>query len=385
MQRHTMRLIRAAGPSLAARSTVASSRPARGVALGAAVALSFPALALMAASEEPCDECEPPAAVGLDAEKQPEPANPFMSFTELPPDVADALNEMKDARDAARTALQQKRLDDAAREFGRALEAARKVDEVHVAATMNNLAEVYRLQGKHAESAAMYEQALPMMSAVQGAAHGSVGFICHNLGVLRLQEGRAGEALVLLQRAREIRVTTKEHDVLAETELALAAACKSTGDKQGRIEALRSCVEHSAGLPRDVLTPPKLTLRRRRLAEALIAGGGGGAEEAVQMLASALAAMEEKHGADSSYAVLAKESLADTHVLLKRPAEALALLEEALRWRESKMGATHPALKGLLGRYAATLDDLGRADDAAATRLRMTALRMPDRDRSADA
>jgi tetratricopeptide (TPR) repeat protein len=70
---------------------------------------------------------------------------------------------------------------------------------------LNNLAEVYREQGKYAEAEPLYRRALEIREQTHEGGHASVASILSNLGQLYTSQGRYSDAERLHRRALEIR------------------------------------------------------------------------------------------------------------------------------------------------------------------------------------
>lgn len=74
-----------------------------------------------------------------------------------------------------------------------------------MATTLNNLAELYRTQGKYAEAEPLYTQALEILEKVLGPNHPNVATVLENMAELYKKTGRLDEAQRLEARAKEIR------------------------------------------------------------------------------------------------------------------------------------------------------------------------------------
>jgi tetratricopeptide (TPR) repeat protein len=77
-----------------------------------------------------------------------------------------------------------------------------------VVAALNNLAELYRAQGKHAEAESLYQRALAIAEKVLGSEHPDVAQILNNLVLLYKEMGQEEEVERLEERVRTIRSTT---------------------------------------------------------------------------------------------------------------------------------------------------------------------------------
>ena len=82
-----------------------------------------------------------------------------------------------------------------------------------VATSLNNLAALYRSQGRYEEAEPLYQQALAMTRKLLGEEHPSVATSLNNLAALYRSQGRYEEAEPLYQQALEIaeQVLGKNH------------------------------------------------------------------------------------------------------------------------------------------------------------------------------
>jgi len=77
-------------------------------------------------------------------------------------------------------------------------------DHPHTAKALNNLAELYRVQGRYAEADGLYKRALVIGEKVLGPDHPDVGIYLSNLGGLRVSQEDWADAVTLLKRATDI-------------------------------------------------------------------------------------------------------------------------------------------------------------------------------------
>ena len=75
-------------------------------------------------------------------------------------------------------------------------------DHPHAAKALNNLAELYRVQGRYAEAEALYKRALIIGEKVLGPDHPDVGIYLSNLAGLRVSQADWSDAVTLLKRGR---------------------------------------------------------------------------------------------------------------------------------------------------------------------------------------
>ena len=73
-----------------------------------------------------------------------------------------------------------------------------------MAASLNNLAEIYRKQGKYAQAEPLYKRSLAIMEKALGPEHPSVATSLNNLALLYQAQGKYAEAEPLYKRALAI-------------------------------------------------------------------------------------------------------------------------------------------------------------------------------------
>jgi len=181
------------------------------------------------------------------------------------------------------------------------------------ATALDNLAELYRAQGRYSGAEPLFKRALAIMEKASGPQNNlAVGEVLNNLAELYSAQGRYAEAEPLLKRVFEIRE-------------------KASADK-----------------------PPMATVLKD-LADLYRAQGRD--DEAVPLLKRALAILERAFGPDNLAIAEDLKSLADLYRALGRFAEAEPLLKRALAIREKGSGYDNLAiaedLKGLADLYRA--------------------------------
>ena len=75
---------------------------------------------------------------------------------------------------------------------------------VHVATSLNGLADLYREQGKFAEAEALHRQALEMQRKLLGEEHPEVATSLNHLAVVLQHQGKLAEAEQLYRQALEM-------------------------------------------------------------------------------------------------------------------------------------------------------------------------------------
>ncbi len=74
-----------------------------------------------------------------------------------------------------------------------------------MATSLNNLAELYRVQGNYAEAAPLYRRSLVIREKALGPEHPDVATSLENYAALLRETGRADEAAEMEARAKAIR------------------------------------------------------------------------------------------------------------------------------------------------------------------------------------
>jgi tetratricopeptide (TPR) repeat protein len=152
--------------------------------------------------------------------------------------------------DAGFTAYQQGKYDEAVTQTRLALEAAQAFgpDDPRLATTLNNLAAIYRAEGKYAEAELLQKRALANWERTLGPEHQQVATGLSNLAGLYMAQGRYAEAGPLEQRALAIRFKAlgPEHPQVATGLENYAGLLRKTGrtaeadDLAARAEAIRT-------------------------------------------------------------------------------------------------------------------------------------------------
>ena len=75
----------------------------------------------------------------------------------------------------------------------------------NVASTLNNLAEVYRAQGRWEDAAPLYPRAIAIAEKALGPDHPTVAGLLENYAVVLRRAHRDADALEMDERARDIR------------------------------------------------------------------------------------------------------------------------------------------------------------------------------------
>ena len=147
-------------------------------------------------------------------------------------------------------AYQQGRHTEAEKRLEAALEVAEEFGEgdPRLTTSLNNLAVVYRAQGKYAEAEPLHKRALAIREKALGHQHPAVAVSLNNLGLLYYVDGRYAEAEPLYERALAIleKALGAEHPHVAQSLENYAALLRKTGRDaeaarmEARAEAIRA-------------------------------------------------------------------------------------------------------------------------------------------------
>ncbi|MDD5036335.1 MAG: tetratricopeptide repeat protein [Methylococcaceae bacterium] len=104
-------------------------------------------------------------------------------------------------------------------------------DHPYVAKSLNNLAELYRMQGRYAQAAPLFQRSLTIFEKALGPEHPDVATSLNNLAGLYQAQGQYAQAAPLFQRSLAIREKTlgPDHPDIAESLNNLAGLYKALG------------------------------------------------------------------------------------------------------------------------------------------------------------
>ena len=105
---------------------------------------------------------------------------------------------------AAQQAYQQADYAEAEKQSEAALKEAEAFDDVRLATSLNNLALLYKAQGRYAEAEPLYQRALAIREKALGPEHPDVATSLENYADLLRKTGRVSEATKMETRAKAI-------------------------------------------------------------------------------------------------------------------------------------------------------------------------------------
>ena len=149
--------------------------------------------------------------------------------------------------DIGRDLARHGRHEEAGKYLRRALKEARAgfgEADPHVAAARNNLAELYRIQGRWAEAEALYTEALQALEKAYGSQHASVGTALHNLAGCHLAKGDHETAYRTYRTALERKEASlgMNHPEYAATLFHMAEALRAGGRRKDAAVLLEQSV-----------------------------------------------------------------------------------------------------------------------------------------------
>jgi tetratricopeptide (TPR) repeat protein/transcriptional regulator with XRE-family HTH domain len=230
------------------------------------------------------------------------------------------------------------------------------------AASLNNLAQLYRAQGRYPEAELLLQRALFIRKERLEPAHPNTATNLNNLALLYRVQGRYAEAEPLLQRALSIR---EEH--LGATHPDTAASLNNLAllyETQGRYAEAEPLLQQALRIVEERLgaTHPYTAASLNNLAQ--LYQTQGRYAEAESLLQRALSIREEHLGATHPDTAASLNNLALLYRVQGRYAEAEPLLQRALSIREEHLGATHPDTATNLNNLAQLYQTQGRYAEA---------------------
>jgi tetratricopeptide (TPR) repeat protein len=151
---------------------------------------------------------------------------------------------------AGEAAYQQGNYGEAIIQTKAALEAAEAFgpDDPRLATALNNLAELYRVQGKYVDAEPLYRRSLAIREKVLGPEHPDVAASFNNQALLYRVQGRYADAVLLHKRALAIweKALGPEHPNVAQSLANYAALLRNTGrtaeadNLEARAKAIRA-------------------------------------------------------------------------------------------------------------------------------------------------
>lgn len=201
-----------------------------------------------------------------------------------------------------------------------------------VATSLNNLANLYSDQGNYSEALPLYQRSLAIRERTLGARHPEVGVSLHNLAVMYHLQGNLAAALPLYQRSIALVEPTlgADHPLVATLLNNLAELYRA----QGNYAAALPLYQRSLSLRERILGQehPDVATSLNNLAELYRSQGNYGA--ALPLYQRSIALRQQLLGSEHPYLALSLANLAKTYWAQGNLAEALTTLTRSLEIEE---------------------------------------------------
>jgi CHAT domain-containing protein/Tfp pilus assembly protein PilF len=238
---------------------------------------------------------------------------------------------------------------------------------------LNNLAVVYKEQGKLAAAEVQLREALKVQEAIFGVDSVAAAAFANNLGEVQVRQGRYAEGEVLYRRTLQIteQALGAEHPDVANQLSNLASLFSYQGrgaEAEGLLRRALAILERAFGPDH-----PNVATAANNLAHAISLQERR--QEAEVLYRRSLAIRQARFGGDHPSVAVALDNLAAALHQDRRFAEAEPLARRSLAIREQSLGLAHPLVGNSLNNLASLLDNLQRHAEAAPLLERALAVR----------
>ncbi len=246
-----------------------------------------------------------------------------------------------------------------------ALTLARQIwgeEHPNIAASLNNLAELYNSQGRYTEALPLYQQALEMTKRLFADDHPDVAKMLNNLAGLYQSQGRYAEALPLCEQALEMRkrLFAGDHPDVAQSLNNLAALYQS----QGRYAEALPLFEQALEMTKRLFTSDHPDVASSLNNLAYLYKSQGRYAEAQPLFEQALEMRKRLFAGDHPDVAQSLNNLAYLYQSQGRYAEALPLFEQALEMTKRLFVGDHPYVATSLNNLAYLYQSQGRYAEA---------------------
>ncbi len=231
-----------------------------------------------------------------------------------------------------------------------------------VAASLNNLGEVFRMKGDYTRTEQLYKRALEIREKALGPEHPDAVSSLNNLAILHYLRGKFDQAEQLYKRALEIRekVLGPEHRDVATTlnNMALVYRSKSDFDKAEQL------FNRALEIREKVLGPEHPDIGPTLHNLAIVYRSTGSYDKAERLYKRALEIYEKALGPEHPNVASTLNNLGITQVDMGNYDKAEQLYNRALEIREKALGPEHPNVASTLHNLAAVYRNKGDFDKA---------------------
>jgi CHAT domain-containing protein/Tfp pilus assembly protein PilF len=235
-------------------------------------------------------------------------------------------------------------------------------DHLKVAASLNNLAEVYREQRRYTDAEPLIKRALAIREKALAPGHPDIANSLNNLAETYKSQGRYADAEPLFKRLVAIDEKTlgPDHPKFAASLFNLAQLYH----EQSRYADAEPLFKRSLAIEEKALGPehPGVAITLNDLGRLYRAQGRYA--DAVPLLNRAIAIYEKTLSSDHPFVGTALNNLASLYAEQGRYADAEPLYKRSLAITEKALGPNHSDVAGSLNNLALLYVDEGRYDDA---------------------
>ncbi|MEM8640686.1 MAG: tetratricopeptide repeat protein [Cyanobacteria bacterium P01_G01_bin.54] len=220
------------------------------------------------------------------------------------------------------------------------LQAAQDRDQTALATMLNNLAELYRVQGKYEQAEPLFLQALEIRKKVLGEDHSDVALSLNNLAALYYGQGKYEQAEPLFLQALEIRkkVLGEDHSDIAITLNNLAELYRA----QGKYEQAEPLFLQNLAILKKVLRGEHSYMAHSLNNLALLYEAQGKYEKAKSLFLQALEMRRRALGEEHPYMAHSLNNLAALYESQGKYEQAEPLYLQAIEIANRSLGGQHP-------------------------------------------
>ncbi|MEH2461950.1 tetratricopeptide repeat protein [Nostoc sp.] len=236
------------------------------------------------------------------------------------------------------------------------------LEHLGVAASLNNLAELYRSTGRYGESEPLYQQALELTKRLLGDDHPDVAISLNNLALLYESTGRYSEAEPLYQQALELykRLPGDNNPDVATSLNNLALLYESTG----RYSEAESFYQQALELRKRLLGDKHPNVANTLDNIAGLYKSTGRYSEAEPLYQQALELRKRLLGDKHPDVATSLNNLGELYASTGRYSEAEPLYQQALKLKKRLLGDKHPNVATIFNNLAALYSSTGRYSKA---------------------
>jgi CHAT domain-containing protein/tetratricopeptide (TPR) repeat protein len=241
-------------------------------------------------------------------------------------------------------------------------ETALGSDHVDVAASLNVLAELYRLQGHYADAEPLYKRSLAIREQTLGSDHIVVAQSLNNLAILYQAQGHYADAEPLLKRTLVIqeKVLGPDHPDVAMALGVLADLYRT----EGRYAEAEPLYQRSLAILESTFGPDHAMVAAVLHDFGNLYRSQGRYADAELLYTRSLLINEKRLGPDHPFVAVSLNSLADLYYSQARYTDAEPLLKRSLAIREKILGLNHPDVAASLNSLANLYYSQARYADA---------------------